>query len=133
MVRPKPHAIGGRTRGRKRCALVGSHDVCGRRVVVGSAIAILGVAVFAVTRLIVFKQNKNKMAKRNTKSYSKFNYDDLKALGLRTVLVDLFATETIKSVASSSRLQQELEEGQEFSLATEKARSEFIIAPGGWR
>lgn len=69
------------------------------------------------------------MAKRNTKSYSKFNYDDLKALGLRTVLVDLFATEIIKPVPSSSRLQQELEEGQEFSLATEKARSEFIIAP----
>ncbi len=69
------------------------------------------------------------MATRNTKSYSKFTYNDLKAIGLRTVVVDLFAGQNIPPVQPSEILKQVLAEGQEFSLDTEKARSEFIIAP----
>ncbi len=69
------------------------------------------------------------MAKRNTKSYSKFTYDDLKDLGLRTVVTDLFAGENIAPVAPSEWLKEAIERGANFSLNTEKAKSEFIIAP----
>jgi hypothetical protein len=69
------------------------------------------------------------MAKRNTKSYSKFTYDDLKALGLRTIVVDLFAGDTIPPVEPSAWLVEAIERGANFSLNTEKAKSEFIIAP----
>lgn len=69
------------------------------------------------------------MAKANTKSYSKFTYDDLKALGLRTIVVDLFAEVTIPPVFPSEWLKETLRKGAKFSLNTEKAKSEFIIAP----
>ncbi len=69
------------------------------------------------------------MATRNTKSYSKFTYDDLSALGLKVVIVDLFAGETIAPVQPSAVLSEILEGASEVSLDTEKARSEFLIAP----
>jgi hypothetical protein len=69
------------------------------------------------------------MAKSSTKSYSKFTYDDLKGLGLRTIVVDLFHGTTISPVSASAWLKETLSDGAEFSLETEKARSEFIIAP----
>lgn len=69
------------------------------------------------------------MAKHQSKSYSKYSYDDLKALGLRTVITKLFENQPIIPITPSEMLVQNLAEGQEFSLDTEKARSEFIIAP----
>lgn len=69
------------------------------------------------------------MAKRNIKSYSKFTYEDLKALGLQTIVIDLFAGETISPVAPSDWLKESLRKGAKFALNTEKAKSEFIIAP----
>ncbi len=69
------------------------------------------------------------MARSSTKSYSKFTYNDLKDLGLRTIVVDLFAGESILPVKASEWLQETLGGVAEFSLETEKARSEFIIAP----
>ena len=69
------------------------------------------------------------MATRNTKSYSKFNYNDLKVLGLRTVVVDLFAGESIPPVQPSEWLKEGISRSKNFSLATEKAKSEFLIAP----
>jgi len=62
------------------------------------------------------------------KSYSKFTFQDLKNLGLKTVIVDLFEEE-IQEVKASDWLKQSLERGAYFSLNTEKAKSEFIIAP----
>lgn len=69
------------------------------------------------------------MSKRNLKSYSKFTYEDLKSLGLRTVVKELFEGAIIPPIAPSAWLLETLEGGAEFSLETEKARSEFIIAP----
>ncbi len=69
------------------------------------------------------------MAKRNTKSYSKFTYDDLNALGLSVIMVNLFEGETIASVQPSMVLSENLKDATEVSLDTEKARSEFLIAP----
>ena len=69
------------------------------------------------------------MATRNTKSYSKFTYNDLKDLGLRTVIVDLFAGESILPVEPSEWLKEGITRSKNFSLATEKAKSEFLIAP----
>jgi hypothetical protein len=69
------------------------------------------------------------MSKRNVKSYSKFTYEDLKLLGLRTIVKDLFEGKSLPAIAPSEWLRETLEGGAEFSLETEKARSEFIIAP----
>lgn len=69
------------------------------------------------------------MAKRNTKSYSKFTYDDLSALGLSVIMVHLFEGETIAPVQPSMVLSENLKDATEVSLDTEKARSEFLIAP----
>jgi hypothetical protein len=69
------------------------------------------------------------MAKRNTKSYSKFTFEDLKDLGLEVVVTDLFKGETIVPVQPSTWLTEALRKGAKFSLNTEKAKSEFIIAP----
>ena len=66
------------------------------------------------------------MATRNTKSYSKFTYDDLSALGLKVVIVDLFVGETIAPVQPSAVLSEILEGASEVSLDTEKARSELL-------
>jgi|AntRauTorckE5430_2_1112549.scaffolds.fasta_scaffold17587_3 hypothetical protein len=62
------------------------------------------------------------------KSYSKFTFQDLKSLGLKAVVVDLFE-ERIEEVKASDWLKQSLAKGTNFSLNTEKAKSEFIIAP----
>ena len=69
------------------------------------------------------------MAKRNTKSYSKFTYDDLSVLGLSVIMVNLFEGETIVPVQPSMVLSENLKDATEVSLDTEKARSEFLIAP----
>ena len=69
------------------------------------------------------------MAKRNTKSYSKFTFEDLKTLGLEVVVTDLFEGETIVPIQPSAWLKETLRKGAKFSLNTEKAKSEFIIAP----
>jgi hypothetical protein len=69
------------------------------------------------------------MAKRNAKSYSKFTYDDLSALNLDVILVDLFLNETILPIKPSAHLLETLSEANEVSLDSEKARSEFLIAP----
>jgi hypothetical protein len=69
------------------------------------------------------------MAKRNTKSYSKFTYDDLSALGLSVIMVHLFEGETIALVQPSMVLSENLKDAAEVSLDTEKARSELLIAP----
>ncbi|MCB1189452.1 MAG: hypothetical protein H7A23_02090 [Leptospiraceae bacterium] len=69
------------------------------------------------------------MPKRNTKSYSKFTFEDLQTLGLQTVVVDIFEHLTIAPVQPSAWLIETLARGSEFSLNTEKAKSEFIIAP----
>ncbi len=44
------------------------------------------------------------MAKRNTKSYSKFTHEDLRALGLAVNVVDLFEGQTIAPVQPSDWL-----------------------------
>lgn len=69
------------------------------------------------------------MAKRNTKSYSKFTFDDLQNLGIETEVKELFADVIIPPVEASAWLKETLEKGADFSLNTEKAKSEFIIAP----
>jgi hypothetical protein len=69
------------------------------------------------------------MAKRNTKSYSKFTYDDLSALGLSVIIVNLFEGEVIAPIQPSMVLSENLNDAVEVSLDTEKARSEFLIAP----
>ena len=63
------------------------------------------------------------------KSYSKFQYADLWDLGLRTEIKSLFDAKNLKKVAPSDWLLQTLEIHRPISLATEKAKSEFIITP----
>ncbi len=65
----------------------------------------------------------------NKKSYSKFTFADLKTLGLRTVVVDLFPRQTIAPIAPSNWLTETLARSEGLSLNTEKAKSEFLIAP----
>ena len=67
--------------------------------------------------------------KNNNKCYSKFNFVDLENLGLTTQLVHLFEGATLTPTAASATLKEALQEASEFALDTEKARSEFIIAP----
>jgi hypothetical protein len=62
------------------------------------------------------------------KSYSKFTFQDLFNLGLDTEVTNIFDTE-IKEIPASDWLKQSLKRGAKFSLNTEKAKSEFIIAP----
>ncbi len=69
------------------------------------------------------------MAVRNTKSYAKFTFQDLQDLGLDIEVSDLFLGQNISPVAPSAWLLETLEKGANFPLSTEKARSEFIIAP----
>jgi len=63
------------------------------------------------------------------KSYSKFTYKDLPALGLQVIIKPLFDTTMIIPLAPSAWLSETLALGQEVSLATEKAKSELIITP----
>ncbi|HNL06084.1 MAG TPA: hypothetical protein PKH93_00845 [Chitinophagales bacterium] len=69
------------------------------------------------------------MAANSKKSYSKFTYEDLKTLGLQTIVGDLLAGKNIVPIAASSWLIESLKRGAKFALHTEKAKSEFIIAP----
>ncbi len=69
------------------------------------------------------------MAKRNTKSYSKFTYNDLNELGLEVNVVDLFEGQTIAPMPPSDWLKETLAMVANYPLGTEKAKSEFIIAP----
>ncbi|MFK7950147.1 MAG: hypothetical protein AB8G11_21325 [Saprospiraceae bacterium] len=62
------------------------------------------------------------------KSYSKYTFQDLLNLGLDTEVTNIFEKQ-IKEVEPSDWLVQSLERGAAFSLNTEKAKSEFIIAP----
>lgn len=62
------------------------------------------------------------------KSYSKFTFQDLLNLGLDTEVINIF-DKKIEEVEPSDWLIQSLERGANFSLNTEKAKSEFIIAP----
>lgn len=49
------------------------------------------------------------------KSYSKFTFQDLKSLGLKTVIVDLFEEE-IGEIEASDWLKDSLKRGANFSL-----------------
>jgi hypothetical protein len=69
------------------------------------------------------------MAKRNIKTYSKFTHQDLKALGVEIAITDLFANAKIDDLQPSPILQEILEDAKNIPLDTEKARSEFLIAP----
>lgn len=60
-------------------------------------------------------------------SYSKFTYANLKKLGIQVVYQDLF--QQIQPVYPSELLQQILAKSQLMRLRTEKAKSEFLIAP----
>ncbi len=61
------------------------------------------------------------------KSYSQFSYDDLDALNITVQLREIFVN--IPSVEPSDFLAQTLEINLKQALTTEKAKSEFIIAP----
>ncbi len=63
------------------------------------------------------------------KSYSKFTFDDLQALGLRVEILGLFTGEQVPNIVPSSFLIEQLGRNDGLSLNTEKAKSEFIIAP----
>ncbi len=61
------------------------------------------------------------------KSYSQFSYDNLDALNITVQLREIFVN--IPSVEPSDFLAQTLEINLKQALTTEKAKSEFIIAP----
>jgi hypothetical protein len=61
------------------------------------------------------------------KSYSQYTYDDLDGLNLTVQLHEVFVN--IPQVAPSDFLVQTLEINSKQALTTEKAKSEFIIAP----
>jgi hypothetical protein len=69
------------------------------------------------------------MKKNTHKSYSKFTHKDLSALGIEIILTNLFANANITPLQPSAMLQEILEDAKSISLDTEKARSEFLIAP----
>ncbi len=66
---------------------------------------------------------------RKIKTYATFNFADLENLGLKTQLTHLFNGVAFPPIAASATLKEALNEAAEFALDTEKARSEFIIAP----
>jgi len=63
------------------------------------------------------------------KNYAKFTFEDLRQLGLTTVLARLFPVEIPQSISPSTWLKDSLSRNEGLSLNTEKAKSEFIIAP----
>jgi hypothetical protein len=63
------------------------------------------------------------------KSYSKFTYDDIKQLGIRVEEKSIFSNNMPPSVQPSNYLLETLKRNQRRKLKTEKAKSEFIIAP----
>ncbi|MDZ7881316.1 MAG: hypothetical protein U5L45_26875 [Saprospiraceae bacterium] len=63
------------------------------------------------------------------KSYSAFNYEDLKALGLKVIADPLFVGVPIPSVPPSDFLLKILARNARQNMRSEKAKSEFIISP----
>jgi hypothetical protein len=63
------------------------------------------------------------------KSYSAFNYEDLKMLGLKVIADPLFVGVTIPPVAPSDFLLKILARNARQNMRSEKAKSEFIISP----
>jgi hypothetical protein len=63
------------------------------------------------------------------KSYSAFNYEDLKSLGLKVIADPLFAGVTIPPVPPSDFLLKILARNARQNMRSEKAKSEFIISP----
>lgn len=63
------------------------------------------------------------------KSYSAFNYEDLKTLGLRVIADPLFVGVTIAPVPPSDFLLKILARNARQNMRSEKAKSEFIISP----
>jgi tetrahydromethanopterin S-methyltransferase subunit G len=61
------------------------------------------------------------------KSYSQYHYDDITALGLDIQIAHLFTS--IKETPPSDFLTTVLKINSEQALTTEKAKSEFLIAP----
>jgi hypothetical protein len=64
-----------------------------------------------------------------SKSYSKFNYEDLATLGLEVIEDTVEIYQTIPPIAPSAYLLTTLERNMRRKLHSEKAKSEFIIAP----
>jgi hypothetical protein len=63
------------------------------------------------------------------KSYSAFNYEDLKVLGLKVIADPLFVDVTIPQIEPSDLLKKILERNARQNVRSEKAKSEFIISP----
>lgn len=63
------------------------------------------------------------------RSYSAFDYEDLKALGLKLIADPLFVGVTIPPVVPSDFLLKLLERSKRQNIRSEKAKSEFIISP----
>jgi hypothetical protein len=63
------------------------------------------------------------------KSYSAFNYDDLKDLGLKVINDTLFTGVDISPIEPSDFLKILLSKNMKRRMHSEKAKSEFIIAP----
>ncbi len=63
------------------------------------------------------------------KSYSKFTFDDIRALGIEVVEGSLFEHTVIPEVQPGDLLQAVLKRNLNRKLRSEKAKSEFIIAP----
>lgn len=61
------------------------------------------------------------------KSYSYYQYEDIKALGVDIISQKLFTV--IKQIAPSDLLIQLLETNQQLPLQSEKAKSELLISP----
>ena len=63
-------------------------------------------------------------------AYSDFSFAKLKKrFGIRQESVYLFEGLTIAPVAPSTRLLDDLKEAEQMPLLTEKAKSEYLIAP----
>jgi hypothetical protein len=69
------------------------------------------------------------MTKKTPSSYSKFTFEDLDNLGLKILVLDLLEEYTVSNISPSSWLVETIARGTAFSLNTEKAKSEFLIAP----
>jgi hypothetical protein len=63
------------------------------------------------------------------KSYSAFNYEDLKMLGLKVIADPLFVGVVIPPVPPSDFLLKILARNARQNMRSEKAKSEFIISP----
>ena len=69
------------------------------------------------------------MSKSTSKSYSKFSFDELKDLGIKVIERSLGLQKKATPILPSDFLLKILERNQKLKMKTEKAKSEFIIAP----